>query len=89
MRRPVLGFLSLAAAVLCALPSRAEEPARPAAPSSQPPAQASAVLPAAHVVIEKDVLDLGEVTRGAKAEGVFVLRNSGTTPVKILSAKPG
>jgi hypothetical protein len=46
-------------------------------------------MPAAHVAIEKDVIELGEISRGTKAEGSFVLRNTGTTPVKILSAKPG
>ncbi len=87
MRRTALGWLSLAAVALCAAPPRAEEPARPAAPT--PPVAASPALPAAHLVIEKEVLDLGEIARGAKAEGAFVLRTTGTTPVKILSAKPG
>jgi len=89
MRRHALGFLSLAAAALCAAPSWGEEPLRPTAPAPQPPAAVSAAIPAAHVAIEKDVLELGEISRGTKAEGSFVLRNTGTIPVKILSAKPG
>ncbi len=89
MRRATQGVLSLAAAAVFIVPTLAEEPARPAAPPSAPTAAVSAVLPAAHVTIEKDVIDLGEVARGAKAEASFVLHNGGTTPVKILSAKPG
>ncbi len=89
MRRPALGFLSLAAAVLCSAPPWAEEPTRPAATSPQTPVATPAALPASRVAIEKDVIDLGEISKGAKAEGSFVLRNNGTTPLKILSAKPG
>jgi|WetSurMetagenome_2_1015567.scaffolds.fasta_scaffold411907_2 hypothetical protein len=82
-------MLSLAAAVWCAAPSRGEEPLRPTAPAPKPEAAVSAAMPAARLAIEKDVVDLGEIARGTKAEGSFVLRNTGTTPVKILSAKPG
>ncbi len=85
MRRPVLRVLPLAAVALLSAPPRAGEPAPPASP----PRVVSAALPATHLVIEKDVLDLGEISRGGKAEASFVLRNTGTTPIKILSAKPG
>ncbi len=82
MRRAAVGFLTLAAAAIGAAPSPAEEPARPAVPAPQPAS-------VSRLTIEKDTLDLGEIVRGTKAEGSFVLRNTGATPIKILSAKPG
>jgi hypothetical protein len=87
MKRHALGVLSLAtAAVLCAASARAGEPAPAAAPAPQAPG-ATQVAPL--LSVEKDLIDLGELTRGSKAEASFVLRNTGTAPVRILSAKPG
>jgi hypothetical protein len=87
MKRTALGFLSLAAmAALWTASPQAGEPA----PSSPPvPGEAPATLEAARVAVEKQMIDLGEVTRGAEAKATFVLRNEGAAPVKILSAKPG
>jgi hypothetical protein len=87
MRRSALGVLSLAiAAALGTTSPRAGEPASAAAP--QPQAPSAAQVPSL-VAVEKDLIDLGEVTRGAEAKATFVLRNEGAAPVKILSAKPG
>ena len=88
MRRQALGTLSLTAAMLCATVSRGEEPPRPAPPSPSGSAVSSAT-PGTHLTVDKEVIDLGQITRGSKAEASFVVRNTGATPIKILSAKPG
>ncbi len=92
MRRSAIGILllPLAAAVLWAASPRAAEPDQPVPPAPSVPGTPAVAAPAVpRLAIEKDVLDLGDVTRGAKAEATFILRNTGAEPVKILSAKPG
>ncbi len=39
--------------------------------------------------VAQEVVDVGDVVRGKVAEAVFVLKNTGTETLKILSAKPG
>lgn len=41
------------------------------------------------LVVEKEVVDLGAVVRGQVVTATFVLKNTGTEELKILSAKPG
>ncbi len=41
------------------------------------------------VSIEQEVIDLGEVVRGATATATFVLRNTGEETLHVFSAKPG
>ena len=41
------------------------------------------------ISIEKETVDAGDVVRGAPANFTFVVHNTGTEVLKILSAKPG
>ena len=41
------------------------------------------------IVFEKEVVNAGDVVRGTTADYTFVVRNTGTEVLKILSAKPG
>ena len=61
--------------------------AGPSVPSPSP--AAGAAKPGPHVKYENPDVDLGEVVRGAAGEAVFVLRNVGTEPIKVVSAHPG
>jgi hypothetical protein len=66
-----------------------ETPTAP--PPSAPPAAAAPSAPAKvpKLEIDKEIMDLGDLVRGTKAEATFVIRNSGQETLKILSAKPG
>lgn len=57
--------------------SLAQEPAQPA------PA------PGPRLVVETNVIDLGQVVHGESAEARFALRNEGSEVLRILRAKPG
>lgn len=74
-----LGIAFAASAVLAA--------AGPPVPSTAPSPDAQ--KPGPHVKYENPEVDLGEVVRGGTSEAVFVLRNVGTEPVKVVSARPG
>lgn len=41
------------------------------------------------IVVEQDVIELGEIVRGQKRETSFVVRNEGDSMLRILEAKPG
>lgn len=41
------------------------------------------------VAFEKEVVNLGQIVRGSEAKVMFVVRNTGSEVLKILSAKPG
>jgi len=41
------------------------------------------------MVIEKEVVDVGDVVRGQPATAVFEIRNTGEDVLKILEARPG
>lgn len=61
--------------------------AAPAAEAPKdPPAQKTG---GPRLVIEQEVLDVGQVIRGQNATGTFILRNEGTDTLRVLSAKPG
>lgn len=61
-----------------------------AAAAGEPPAVAPATPPPGpHLEIEATEVDLGRVIIGKDVEATFVLRNTGTEVLKILSAKPG
>ena len=79
--------LALAAAAPRAL--AAGEPSASPAPPASAPAPGGGPASSGRLVIEKDVVDLGDVVRGKEATGVFTLRNTGDTVLKILEAKPG
>ncbi len=59
--------------------------------AGEPPPPVAALAPAKvpRMQLEKDTVDLGDVSRGGKAEATFEIRNLGDAPLKILSAKPG
>ncbi len=59
--------------------------ADPAKGDSGPPKKGSG----GRITAEKDVVDVGAVVRGKVATATFVLKNTGTDELKILSAKPG
>ncbi len=65
-------------------------------PRPAPPAATSGVAvgaeqprPGPHAVYENPEVDLGKIVRGTTAEAVFRIRNAGTEPVRIASARPG
>jgi hypothetical protein len=86
-------FASITLAALLALPSASNgTQAQPvpapsaAAPKTSDPAKDP---PGPKMVVEQDVFDAGQVVRGTQTSATFVLKNEGTEPLKILSAKPG
>ncbi len=79
-RNALLLLLAVAAIVLARTAASQTSPA-PAAPASAPGQP--------RLEIEKEVVDLGNVVRGGKADATFVLRNTGKEVLRILSAKPG
>ena len=87
--RILLPALVLAVVAVHATSLAAEPPKPPRLTPSPPPAAPAAPAVPAMLVVEKETVDLGDVVRGAQAEATFVLKNTGTVPVKILSARPG
>jgi hypothetical protein len=85
MRIGRVAGVGLLAAIGWATAAPVPEPAPAAAPS---PAAAT-VTAGPKLVVESTVVDLGQVTRGGTVNGTFLLRNTGTETLKILSAKPG
>jgi hypothetical protein len=69
------------ALVLCgAHGARAEAPAKP---------ESAAEKPSGRLTVENETVDVGQVVRGETATATFVLKNTGSETLKILSAKPG
>jgi hypothetical protein len=72
----------------------AEQPAaqpagQPAQNAAAPAADAAAKAEHPVLTVENANLDVGKVKEGTEAVAVFKLKNTGTTDLKILSAKPG
>lgn len=58
-------------------------------PPPPPEAQAQETAPAPRLVLETNLIDLGQLVRGESAEARFALRNEGDAVLRILRAKPG
>lgn len=80
MRRSVGWGVALTLALACPSVGRAGILSK----DTVPPAK-----PAGRLVVEKETVDVGQVVRGETTSGTFVLKNTGTEPIRILSAKPG
>jgi len=87
-------FASISVVALLAVPSLSSgKELRPSVPA--PAAEAVKVpdaakdAPGPKMVVEQDVFDAGQVVRGSQASATFTIKNEGTEPLKILSAKPG
>ena len=53
------------------------------------PGAPAAVPPSGRMVIEKELVEVGDVVRGQPATAVFQIRNTGEDVLKILEARPG
>lgn len=56
-------------------------------PPPESPATVSTAAP--RLVLDTEVIDLGQLVRGESAEASFALRNEGDAVLRILRAKPG
>ncbi len=65
----------------------AQNPAPPA--SVTPAAGSDQARPGPHAVYENPEVDLGNIVRGSTAEAIFRVKNAGTEPIRIASARPG
>ncbi len=81
-------FVLAAAGSVLAVAAPGPGPAPPAA-TPGPAVGAEQPRPGPHAVYENPEVDLGKIVRGTAAEAVFRIRNAGTEPVKIASARPG
>jgi len=78
IRRAFSFFVVLLCVALAAHEANAQEPA-PAAPAG----------PAPHIRFDAIEVNVGDVVRGQDAVATFTYQNTGSAPLRILSAKPG
>ena len=94
-RAPRLWTASLILALVPATAARAaaaktppEETVVPQAGDIKVP-EGPATTAGGRITVDSPTVDAGEIVRGKLATAVFEIRNTGTAPLKIISAKPG
>lgn len=89
----LIAWPAAASAPVPAPPPPASKPAPVPAPAGNAVGPASAPVvpagPAPALVVERENLDLGRIDEGQDGVATFVLKNTGSAELKIVSARPG